>query len=292
MGSFFYPFKAVVLDSVPGLCYNDRRKEGDPMEQKNVQAICEAIQAAEREAAELILHAHGILAENKTDHRNVVTEYDRRVQELLIRRLGEAVPGARFFCEENDRHDDLQAEHLFIIDPIDGTMNFVHQLNHSCISVAYQSRGELLAAAIYNPYVDEMFSAVRGGGAYLNGRRLQVVTEPLSETVVACGTAPYRDELRAQTFDWMERCFRVSLDIRRQGSAALDLCSVAAGRAGLYFELSVCLWDYAAGALLVREAGGVCTQTDGSPLPFDGSRPTILAGGSRAVADFQRLTEN
>ena len=261
------------------------------MDNQTTQAICQAIQAAEREAAELILHAHGILAENTTDHRNVVTEYDRRVQELLIRRLGEAVPGARFFCEENDRHDDLQAEHLFIIDPIDGTMNFVHQLNHSCISVAYQSRGELLAAAVYNPYVDEMFYATRGGGAFLNGRQLHVGTEPMAESLVVFGTAPYRHELWEQTFDLMQRCFQASLDVRRQGSAALDLCSVAAGRAGVYFELSVCLWDYAAGALLVQEAGGLCTQADGSPLPFDGSRPTILAGGQRAAADFLRLAE-
>ena len=119
--------------------------------------LCEA----EREGAALMLEAHDILAERKTDRRDVVTEYDRRVQELLIRRLSEAVPGARFFCEENDRHDDLGAEHVFIIDPIDGTMNFVHGLHHSCISAAYMYRGELRAAAIRNPYVNELFTAVR-----------------------------------------------------------------------------------------------------------------------------------
>ncbi len=112
--------------------------------------ILAAIQAAEREAAALMLQAHDILAECKTGHRDVVTDYDRRVQALLMERLGEAVPGARFFCEENDRHDDLMAEHLFIIDPIDGTMNFVHHLNHSCISVAYTHFGVPEAGAVYN----------------------------------------------------------------------------------------------------------------------------------------------
>ena len=103
----------------------------------NDNDILSLLCAAEREAGALILQAHDILAERKTDRRDVVTEYDRKVQELLIARLSEAVPGARFFCEENDRHDDLHAEHVFIIDPIDGTTNFVHGLHHSCISAAY-----------------------------------------------------------------------------------------------------------------------------------------------------------
>ena len=135
--------------------------------------LCEA----EREGAALILEAHDILAERKTDRRDVVTEYDRRVQELLIRRLSEAVPDARFFCEENDRHDDLGAEHVFIIDPIDGTMNFVRGFSHSCISVAYAEKGAVQAAAVCNPYLGEMFHAVRGGGAFLNGREIRTAED-------------------------------------------------------------------------------------------------------------------
>ncbi len=255
----------------------------------NTENILQAIAAAEKEAAAPILHAHGILAECKTGHRDVVTEYDRRVQNLLTERLSAAVPDARFFCEENDRHDDLRAEHLFIIDPIDGTMNFVRRLNHSCLSVAYMSRGKLLAGAIYNPYVDELFTALRGGGAFLNGRPIHVDEAPLSETLVVCGTAPYNSDTVSQTFRLMEKAYRASLDIRRQGSAALDLCSVAAGRAGVYFEMALSLWDYAAGALLVEEAGGVCTRLDGAALPFDASRPSILAGGKAAWEELRKL---
>ena len=103
--------------------------------------ILDLICGAEREAAALILRAHGILAERKSGRRDVVTEYDRRVQTLLVERLSAAVPGARFFCEENDRHDDLHADLVFIIDPIDGTMNFVRGFHHSCISVACMRRG-------------------------------------------------------------------------------------------------------------------------------------------------------
>ena len=255
----------------------------------DVHDILSAIVGAEREGAALILHAHGILAECKSGRRDVVTEYDRRVQELLTARLSEAVSGARFFCEENDRHDDLNAEHLFIIDPIDGTMNFVRGLNHSCISVAYASRGERLCGAICNPYADELFTAVRGEGAFLNGRPIHVDEAPLAETLVVCGTAPYSPEAVGETFRLMEKAYRASLDIRRQGSAALDLCSVAAGRAGLYFEAALSLWDYAAGALLVEEAGGLCTRLDGTALPYDGSRPSVFAGGPAAYADFHQL---
>lgn len=259
------------------------------MDRKLAGSICETIMAAEREAAELILHAHGILAENKTDHRNVVTEYDRRVQELLMERLRAAVPGARFFCEENRQQDELDAEHVFIIDPIDGTMNFVRGFQHSCISVGYLYRGELWAGAVCNPYRQEMFHAVRGAGAFLNGRSIQVDPAPLSEAVVCVGTSPYRSDLTARTFHTMEKVYRASLDIRREGSAALDLCSVAAGRAGLFYELELSLWDYAAGILLVREAGGVCCGVDGEELLIDGGKHPVLAGGRQAVADFLAL---
>lgn len=254
--------------------------------------ICAAIQTAQREAAVLMLQAHDILAEDKTDRRNVVTEYDRRVQALLMDRLSEAVPGARFFCEESDRHDDLMAEHLFIIDPIDGTMNFVHHLNHSAISVAYTHFGVPQAGAVYNPYVDEMFSAVRGEGAFLNGRPIHVDPAPLEETLICFGSAPYDPALSGLTFALAERACRTGLDIRRQGSAALDLCSVAAGRAGAYFELSVSLWDYAAGALIVSEAGGQVTRLDGTPLPWTGAKTSILAAGAEKAAAFREMAHS
>ena len=255
----------------------------------NDAEVLELICEAEREAAALMREAHDILAERKGDRRDVVTAYDRRVQELMIERLGAALPDARFFCEENDRHDDLGAEHVFIIDPIDGTMNFVHGLSHSCISAAYMSKGVLRAAAICNPYLDELFTAVKGEGAWLNGKPIHASTEPLSETLVCCGTTPYNPELADTCFALMKKAFLAGLDVRREGAAALDLCAVAAGRAGVYFELSLSLWDYAAGKLIVEEAGGVCVTLDGSSLPLDAGRPGVLAGGKRAVEDFLRL---
>ena len=255
----------------------------------NQKDVLNAIIAAQQEAAALILQAHGVLAETKTGHRDVVTQYDRRVQELLMTRLSAAVPGAVFFCEENEQQGDLKAEHVFIIDPIDGTMNFVRGFHHSAISVAYMRSGVLRAASVYNPYAEECFSALAGEGAWCNGRSIHAGALPLSESVVCCGTAPYSPQLADSTFDLIKKAFLASLDIRREGSAALDMCSAAAGWAGVYFEPTVSLWDIAAGLLLVQEAGGVCCRLDGSPVPLDGSKTSILAGGKQAVAEFLKL---
>ena len=255
----------------------------------NQKDVLNAIIAAQKEAAALILQAHGVLAETKTGHRDVVTEYDRRVQELLMDRLSAAVPGAVFFCEENEQQGDLKAEHVFIIDPIDGTMNFVRGFHHSAISVAYMRSGVIRAASVYNPYAEECFSALAGEGAWCNGRSIHAGALPLSESVVCCGTAPYSPQLADSTFDLIKKAFLASLDIRREGSAALDMCSAAAGRAGVYFEPTVSLWDIAAGLLLVQEAGGVCCRLDGSPVPLDGSKTSILAGGKQAVSEFLKL---
>ena len=257
---------------------------------QDYKRICKAVEDAERKAAELVLQAHGILAEAKSGKRDVVTEYDRRVQTFLIEQLQKLLPGAGFFCEEMKEQDRLDGRHVFIIDPIDGTMNFVHGFHHSCISAAYVEEGTVRVGAIYNPYIDEMFTAIRGEGAFLNGRPIAVSRDGLSESVVCFGTSPYHPELAERTFRLVRKAFDAGLDVRREGAAALDLCTVAAGRAGLYFELQLSLWDYAAGKLIVEEAGGCCCTVEGESLPKDGRRTGILAGSPAAVEDFLRLT--
>lgn len=255
------------------------------------ETVLQKMIAAEREAAALIMEAHGVMAETKTSRRDVVTEYDRKVQELLIRRLREAVPDARFFCEEMEEKDDIRAERLFVIDPIDGTMNFVRGFHHSCISVGYAERGELKAAAVYNPYVDELFTATLGGGAFLNGKPIHADEAPLAETIVCFGTTPYDVSLAPRCFALAQKAFEASLDVRREGSAALDLCSVAAGRAGVYFELAISTWDYAAGLLIAREAGCVCRTEDGREMQLSAGKSSVVAGGKDAVEAFMQLVQ-
>lgn len=254
-------------------------------------AILRHITDAEREAAALMKEAHVVMAEEKSSCRDVVTEYDRRVQELLMQCLREALPNARFFCEEQEEKDDINAPALFVIDPIDGTMNFVRGFHHSCISIGYAEYGELKAAAIYNPYVDEMFTATLGGGAFLNGKPIHADDAPLRETLACFGTTPYEPAKAHRCFTLAEKVFAASLDLRREGSAALDLCSVAAGRAGLYFELAISPWDYAAGLLIAREAGCVCCTIDGQEMKLSAGKSSVAAGGKTAVEEFLRLAE-
>ena len=157
-----------------------------------LEEICLAMREAERRAGELILHAHGVMTENKSGARDVVTQYDRAVQQLLIWNLRAAVPEAHFFCEEMNEQESLDAAQLFIIDPIDGTMNFVRGFSHSCVSVAYAENGVVQAAAVYNPYLDEMFHAVRGGGAFLNESPIRTAEDDLAprHTAPTCRTTP------------------------------------------------------------------------------------------------------
>lgn len=255
------------------------------------EQICQLMAAAEREAAELVMHAHNILSETKSGSRDVVTEYDRRVQQFLEEKMRQSIPNAHFFCEELGEREDLHSEHMFVIDPIDGTMNFVRGFNHSCISMAYAHEGEVCAACVYNPYMDEMFTAVKGRGAYLNGKRLTIQDRPLSDSVVCFGTSPYYQELTDITFAITKEAFKAALDLRREASAELDLCSVAASRAGIFFELRLSMWDYAAGALIISEAGGRCCTIEGEPLPYDGSASSVAAGCPSALEEFLRIAK-
>ena len=251
-----------------------------------LKEILNMIVESERRGGELILAARDIIAENKTDARNVVTEYDRFVQDLMIEKFRENLSGAHFFCEENDLCESLDAEHVFIIDPIDGTANFVHGFHHSSISCAYASKGEVKAAAIYNPYINEMFTAIKGEGAFLNGKRIFASDAGISESIALVGTAPYYPDIEEDMFRVMKYAYDKALDIRREGSAALDLCAVASGRTGFFVELRLSYWDYAAGALIVKEAGGEACACSGKPLPATGEKSSVLAGSKKAVNEF------
>ena len=221
------------------------------------------------------------MVDAKEGHANFVTTYDKKVQETLQEKLKEILPAAAFVGEEDDMHASIQKGLAFIVDPIDGTTNFIKDYHVSAISVGLINDGRSYIGVVYNPYLDEMFTAERGKGAFLNGKPIHVSRNPLSEGIVLFGTAPYYEELSRKSFDLAYEYFRQALDIRRSGSAAIDLCSIAAGRAEVYFELRLSPWDYAAGSLIVEEAGGVVTTVDGGEITFE--RPcSVLAANGRA----------
>lgn len=250
---------------------------------------------AVREEGLRMLEAKEIRTEEKGGPEDVVTNYDRMVQENLERKLREILPQAGFLGEEGLRapaqdHDGS----CFIIDPIDGTMNFSRGYGRSCISVALAKEGRVVLGIVYDPYQDEMFTAERGKGAFLNGRPLRVSDRGLRKGVVMVGTMPYARELADRTFRLARRFFDESLDIRRSGSAAIDICAVAAGRTEVFYELKLWPWDYAAGSLIAQEAGGVAMNCEGSDLSLTEASSVLITNAAAwedAAAILREVTK-
>lgn len=191
-----------------------------------------------------------------------VTAADRESEEVIYQFLAKQTPGVGFLGEE--RGGLGQAERRWVVDPLDGTMNFVRGFPHFAVSVALVRDDQVELGAIYDPLRDEMFSAVRGGGAFRNGVALQVGDRPgLAGSFVTTGF-PFRIQRHLEPFLAVFReVFPVAAGLRRPGAAALDLAHVAAGLFDAFFEFGLSAWDIAAGALLVREAGGVVSNLDG-----------------------------
>jgi myo-inositol-1(or 4)-monophosphatase len=193
-----------------------------------------------------------------------VTSADQRTEKILIEELQRARPGYNFLVEESGLIEGPDKSHRFIIDPLDGTTNFLHSIPHFAISIGLEREGQLVSAVVYNPVTDEMFTAEKSHGAYLNDKRLRVAARKhLPESLIATGIPflgkdghePYLQELQA--------VMGATSGVRRFGAAALDLAYVAAGRFDGFWERGLKPWDMAAGILLVREAGGFVSDLDG-----------------------------
>ena len=232
-----------------------------------LEAICSLM----RECGEVIRGAdrENIRVDAKSGPADFVTDYDKKVQDMLQRGLAGIVPDAHFVGEEGSTRPFSSEGKFFIVDPIDGTTNFIKNLHASAVSVALSVDGIVELGVIYNPYLDELFTARRGRGAFCNGRPIHVSSEPLENGIVIFGTSPYNEEVSEKSFRLAYEYHRRALDVRRTGSAAIDLCNIAAGRAELFFELILSPWDYAAGALIVEEAGGIVTDVDGHALSLE-----------------------
>ena len=228
--------------------------------------------AVVRRAGDMIRDAHDI--EKDTHEKNgaadLVTKYDVAVQAFLQRELLALVPEADFLGEEGE-HEALDKPWVFVVDPIDGTTNFVRHMHHSNIAVALVHEGCVAYGVVYNPFTEEMFAARRGGGAFLNGRPIHVSDRDMSHAITMCGSTIYDRRFTDRSFSLMRRLYDLGLDFRRFGSAELDVCYVACGRAEVFFECRLSPWDYAAGSLILTEAGGKITRLDGSPIdPYRG----------------------
>ncbi len=241
----------------------------------------EQLAGVAKEASKLMLARRNADGVTEKGESNFVTETDIAVQSFIESTLKELCPDCRFIGEEDDDHSYDPTSHTFVIDPIDGTYNFMRDYRMSAISIAYVKGGESLMGVVFNPYTDELFCAEKGKGAYLNGKRISVsdIDRP-SEALTEIGTMPYDKKLTAPYFEKLyKKLFTECVDIRRMGCASVEMCYVAAGRAELFLEGRLFPWDIAAARLIVAEAGGTVTRWNGEPTDITDSGNVAASNG-------------
>jgi myo-inositol-1(or 4)-monophosphatase len=219
---------------------------------------------------------------------NFVSAADRRAEEILCGELAAARPGYGFVGEEGGRREGSDRTHTWIVDPLDGTSNFLHGIPHFAISIGLEREGTIVAGLVYNPINDELFTAERGKGAFLNNQRLRVAArKQLSDGVIGCGLPHLgRGDLALGHRELVAVQGKVA-GLRRFGAASLDLAWVAAGRLDGYWERNLSPWDIAAGLVLVREAGGFVTDLDRGDAPWTSG--DIVAGNDAIHGELLRL---
>src|SRR5262249_16675004 len=219
---------------------------------------------------------------------NFVTAADRRAEEILHEDLVKARQGYGFLGEEGGKREGADKTHTWLVDPLDGTSNFLHGIPHFCISIALDREGTVVAGLVYNPANDELFTAERGKGAFLNEQRIRVAARRrLIDSVVACALPHYgRGDLALGPRE-MEAVQDKVAGLRRFGAAALDLAWIAAGRFDGYWERNLSAWDMAAGLLLVREAGGFASDLDGGDAMI--TKGHVVAGNDLLHRELLKL---
>lgn len=205
---------------------------------------------------------------------NLVTEIDHLAEDFIVAAIKKNFPGHCVLSEEGGNCGTVKSDYQWIIDPIDGTTNYAHGYPFFCVSIALEIKKEIVLGVVYAPMLDELFRAAKGNGAFLNNEAMKVSSVETLDTALMCtGFSEYfsyKAKEKKSNLPLFEHFLSHSQAIRRSGSAAIDLCSVAAGRLDGYWELGLKPWDIAAGKLIVEEAGGKVSNMDGSALILDG----------------------
>ena len=210
--------------------------------------------------------------ETKSAAIDLVTEVDRACEALIVEEIRKARPGDAILAEEGGAQESKDSTIRWLIDPLDGTVNYAHGFPRFCVSIAVEANGVREVGVVYDPLLDECFSACRGRGAYLGERQLAVSSaQHLGASLVATGFAYDVHQSPQDNLAQFGQMLKAARGIRRDGSAALDLCYVAAGRLDAYWEFKLHPWDVAAGILIVDEAGGTTTDARGAPPPASGA---------------------
>ncbi len=244
-----------------------------------MRSAMEAAYAAGKVLTDAFLTANS--SRNKADEPayNLVTDADLAAEKAIVECVRQRFPSHDILGEEEAR-GNVDAEHLWVVDPLDGTNNFAHRIPHFAVSIAYYHQGVAQAGVVYNPARGDCYWSERGRGAFYNGRQLRVsAATGLDEVMVAVGFYYDRGAMMEATLAAIHAFFKSQVHgVRRFGTAALDLCQVADGAFGAYFEYQLSPWDFAAGRLIVEEAGGIVTNGRGEDLPL--AKTSVLASNS------------
>lgn len=220
-----------------------------------------------------------------------VTQVDMAVQEYLKTELAALTPDVSLMSEEQDNRTLDFSRPLWILDPVDGTTNLIHGFPASAVSLGLREGKKVTLGVVYNPFRQELFTAKKGEGAFLNGAPIRVrETADLAHSLIAIGTSPYHRELIPKNFALFAKVFAQCEDIRRTGSAALDLCNVACGRTDGYLERNLKPWDFAGASIILEEAGGILTDFAEQPIDFT-HNSDCLAAGPQVHAQLQKLIQ-
>jgi myo-inositol-1(or 4)-monophosphatase len=247
-------------------------------------------QKAALEAGDMLKDGFGTTfrIDNKEGRHNLVTEYDHKAENHIISLIKAEFPHHIFLAEESGATGATAETVRWIIDPLDGTVNFAHSIPIFCVSIGAERAGELLCGVIYAPMTGELFTGVQGGGAFLNGQQIHVSeTDKLDNAILVTGFPYNAWENPNNCIDHFSRFVRMGLPVRRLGSAAIDLAYLAAGRFDGYWEVSLNSWDVAAGKLLLQEAGGMMTQYNGTPHNLH--KGTMLATNGRIHKEMSEV---
>ena len=210
-----------------------------------------------------------------------VSQADHRAEAIVHAELSKARPDYAFLMEERGEIAGADGQHRFLVDPLDGTTNFLHGIPIFAVSIGLERQGQLIAGVIYNPAMDELYTAERGGGAFLNDRRMRVAARrKLSDCVIGTGIPHLGRGEHGRSLIELRHVMAEAAGIRRLGAASLDLAYVAAGRLDGFWERSLSPWDMAAGILMIREAGGFVTDADGGQAMFDTG---TIVGGNETI---------
>ena len=243
------------------------------------QLLAETIAIA-TEAGRILSSGFGSVmsVHDKDGVHNLVTEYDLRVEAFLLEQLNKLVPGASFLGEEGGMREGI-SEFKWVVDPLDGTVNFAHGIPIFCVSIGAVINNELALGVIHQPLLDETFSALSGGGAFLNGEKIRVSqTATVGESILATGFPYDVEENPSNCLEQFQSVIGKGLPVRRLGSAAIDLAYSAAGRFDGFCEVRLQPWDIAAGAVILKEAGGSITHYGGRPFQL-GADSVVATNG-------------